>query len=109
LFEVFKQLGNKHHEKYYQRAVAIELKKSNLSFTEQARIPLMYKDKAIGSYRLDFLVENKVALEIKKDNNFSYKNIEQVIAYLKALDLKLGILANFTAKGLQYKRILNIN
>jgi GxxExxY protein len=109
LFEVYKQLGSKYQEKYYQKAIAVELKKSGLTFTEQTRIPLNYKETPIGSYVLDFIIENKIALEIKKNDNFSYKNIEQVVAYLKALNLKLGILANFTHKGLFYKRILNIN
>lgn len=108
LFEVYKHLGSKYQEKYYQRAVADELKRCDLSFIEQAKTPLKYKNKTIGSYSLDFLVENKIALEIKKDNNFSHRNIEQVVAYLKALNLKLGILANFTTKGLMFKRILNI-
>jgi GxxExxY protein len=72
-------------------------------------MPLEYRGENIGTQVIDFLIEDKIVLEIKKDNNFSHKNIEQVVAYLKAFNMKLGILANFTNKGLQFKRILNTN
>jgi len=108
LFETFKQLGSGYQEKYYQRAVAIELKRCGLKYREQVSIPINYKGEKIGHYFLDFLIEDKIILEIKKDKGYSRKNIEQVIAYLKAFDLKLGIIANFTPEGLKFKRILNI-
>lgn len=109
LFEVFRQLGSGHLEKYYQRAVAEELRKQQLECEELIKVPLSYKDQSIGFYVLDFLIENKIVLEIKKDKNYSNKNIDQVYAYLKAKNLKLGILANFTKEGVKFKRILNIN
>ena len=80
-----------------------------IPFDEQVRLPLVYKGENIGNYALDFLIEKKMVLEIKKDKSFSYKNIEQVHNYLKAYNLKLGILANFTSDGLKFKRILNVN
>jgi GxxExxY protein len=80
LFEVYKQLGSKYQEKYYQKALVVEFTKAGLAFTEQVRIPLNYKETIIGSYVLDFVIESKIALEIKKNDNFSYKNIEQVIS-----------------------------
>src|SRR3989338_7836064 len=109
LYDVCNAMGSGYQEKYYQRALSIEFKKAQLNFTEQVQIPLIYDGQKIGSYRLDFLIENKVALEIKKDNRFSRSNIEQVVAYLKACNLKLGILANFTPEGVKFKRILNIH
>ena len=108
LFEIFRQLGGSFQEKYYQRAIALELKKCNLGFKEQLFLPLYYKEEKIGKYYLDFLIENKIVLEIKKDKRFSKKDIEQIVAYLKTSNLKLGILANFTKDGLKFKRILNI-
>ena len=108
LYDVSNRLGSGYKEKYYQRALATEFKKAKLNFTEQVRIPLIYNGTKIGNYILDFLIENKVALEIKKDNRFSRTNIEQVMAYLKTFKLKLGILANFTSEGVKYRRILNI-
>lgn len=108
LFEIFKQLGSSYQEKYYQKAIAIELKRCGLKYKEQVSISLDYKGEKIGNYFLDFLIEDKIILEIKKDKNFSRKNIEQVMAYLNAFNLKLGILANFTKDGLKFKRILNL-
>jgi GxxExxY protein len=108
LFEVFKQLGGGYQEKYYQRAIALELRRCKLKYREQVSMPLNYKDERIGKYFLDFLIEDKIILEIKKDKNFSRKNIEQVVGYLRAFNLKLGILANFTSQGLKFKRIVNI-
>ena len=58
---------------------------------------------------MDFLIEGKVVLEIKVGEHFSGSNINQLFGYLKATDLKLGILANFTRTGVKYKRIININ
>lgn len=109
LFEISKQLGSGYQEKYYQLAVAAELKNCALKYQEQVSIPLKYKDNRIGRYFLDFLIEDKLVLEIKKERNFSRKNIEQVYAYLKAFNLKLGIIANFTRDGVKYKRILNVS
>lgn len=108
LYDVCNRLGSGYQEKYYQKALAIEFKKAEINFTEQVRIPLIYDGERIGSYSLDFLIDNKIALEIKKDNRFSRSNIDQVIAYLKAFKLKLGILANFTHEGIKYRRILNL-
>lgn len=108
LFEVFKQLGIGYQEKYYQRIIAIELKENKLKFREQVPVVINYKGAKVGRYYLDFLIEDKIILEIKKHDKFSKANIEQVYGYLKAANLKLGILANFTKSGVKFKRIINI-
>ncbi|MDP3697182.1 MAG: GxxExxY protein [Candidatus Taylorbacteria bacterium] len=108
LFEIYKQLGSGYQEKYYQKAIAIELKRCGLKYKEQVSTPFSYKGEKIGNYFLDFLIEDKIILEIKKDKSFSQKNIEQTLGYLKASNLQLGILSNFTKEGLKFKRILNI-
>jgi len=95
-------------EKYYQKALAIELKKLGLLFQEQVMVPLIYNGVSIGRYFLDFVVENKVAVELKKDNNFGKKNIDQLYSYLKVQDLQLGLLINFTKTGVKIKRIVNL-
>jgi len=108
LIEVFKHLGSGHREQYYQRAVAEELKKQNIAFQEQVRVRLDYKDIKIGDYVIDFVVEDVVVLEIKKNEYFSKQYIYQTSGYLKALNLQLGILANFTKDGVKFKRIVNL-
>ena len=108
LFEIYKELGSGYQERYYQKVVATELKRCGLKFKEQVSVPLIYKGQRIGNYFLDFLIEEKIILEIKRGERLSGKNIEQVYAYLKAANLKLGIIANFTKEGVKFKRILNI-
>lgn len=107
LFEVFNNLGAGHREKHYQRAVAAELKKSGLKYQEQVVAPIHYKGDKLGAYLLDFLIDDKIILELKKDQGVSRKSIEQVIAYLKAFKLKLAIIANFTINGVRFRRVLN--
>ena len=57
---------------------------------------------------MDFLIDGKIILEIKKDTNFRRTNIEQVVGYLKETNLRLGIIVNFTKEGVKFKRILNL-
>lgn len=109
LFEVHNNVGPGHHEKYYQKALAEELSKHDLSFQEQVHMPLNFKDSIIGRYYLDFLVENKIVLEIKKGDRFSKRHIDQVLNYLKVKKLKLGIIANFGRDGVKFKRIINFD
>lgn len=108
LFSAFNELGYGYQEKYYQKVVAKLLKENNIKFQEQAYAPLEFHGEKIGGYYLDFLIENRIILEIKKGDRFTKNNIEQVYAYLKKFDLKLGIIANFTRKDLKFKRIVNI-
>jgi len=109
LFEVYNQLGPGFSEKYYQKAIGVELKRCGLFFKEQVYSPLKFKGENIGHQFLDFLIENKIILEIKKGDRFSKRNIEQVLNYLKTTGLKLGIIANFGSKELKFKRIINFD
>ncbi len=108
-FEVFDELGPGHSEKSYQRALAIALRAKNLQFKEQVYYKLKFRDEIVGRSYLDFLVEDKIILELKKDVNFSKTHIEQVLNYIKLSKLKLGILLNFTKEGVKFKRIVNID
>ncbi len=111
IYKVFKELGGDLLEKHYQKAVSIALASAGIKYTQQFPVKLYYDNKFIGVYYLDFLIEigeSKIILEIKKHENYGLKNIKQVSEYLKALNLKLGILANFTKTGVKYKRIVNL-
>ncbi len=108
LFDVFKELGSGYQEKYYQRAIAEAFTKHKIEFQEQVPVPLLYKDKQIGWYLLDFLVVGKIVLEVKKGQYFKKQNIDQVLGYLKSTGLKLGVIANFTPNGARIKRIVNL-
>ncbi|HLD27486.1 MAG TPA: GxxExxY protein [Patescibacteria group bacterium] len=108
LFEVYNDLGHGYQEKYYQRAIAEAFKDNNINFKQQVYIPVRFKNTGIGSIFLDFLIEGKIILEIKRGNYFSKRNIDQIYAYLRVAKLKLGILANFTSTDIKFKRILNL-
>lgn len=108
LFDVYNELGSGYQEKYYQRAIASAFRKNKIIFKEQVYTPLKYAGSKIGNYYLDFLIADKIILEIKRGNYFARTNIQQVFAYLKANNLKLGILVNFTTSGIKFKRIVNL-
>ena len=107
LFDFHNQLGNEYQEKYYQRAVEEALKVNNMNYKKEINMDLMYKDKKIGKYFLDFLIEDKIILEVKTVGGFTPQQLRQVLAYLKAFNKPLGILANFRTNKLSYRRVIN--
>ena len=108
LFDIWTKVGPGHKEKFYQNAVAQGFRLANIDFKEQLPAKLCYKNKIIGVYYFDFLIENKIVLEIKVREYFSRKDIKQLYSYLKAKNLKLGLMAHFTGTGVKYKRIVNL-
>ncbi len=107
LFSVHSALGGRYQEKYYQRAVETAFKHEGLEFKREIEVDLCFQDEKIGKYRLDFLIEKRVVLELKTVPMVDREDYRQVRAYLKSTGLKLGIIANFRGPRLQYKRILN--
>ena len=108
-FDVYNKLGSGHYEKYYQKALAESFQENKLKFVQQAYFPLKYNNKIIGKNFMDFVVENKIVVEIKKGDNYSKKHIDQVLEYLQLGELKLAILINFGHSGVLFKRIINFN
>lgn len=108
LFSVYNDLGYGYQEKYYERALVKYFSQEKIKFRQQVPYKIKCKGEIIGVYYLDFLVEDRIILEIKKGNYFSKRNIEQVNGYLKATGLSLAILANFTPAGVKTMRLLNI-
>lgn len=107
LFEVYNELGYGYKEKYYEKALMVALAKQQIKFKTQVPFALKFKEEIIGRNYLDFLIEDKIVLEIKKGKHFSKSNLDQVKQYLKITNLKLAILANFTPDGIKYIRVLN--
>jgi GxxExxY protein len=108
LYEVYNQLGYGYQEKYYERAIELLFLENKILFKRQVPYRIWMRNQMIGRYYFDFLVEDKIILEIKKGNYFSRRNIEQVKGYLKVANLKLAILANFTTHDVKFKRVLNL-
>ena len=107
LFRVHRRLGNTYQEKYYQRAIEVELKKEKIPYKKEFLIRLNYADVKIGRYFLDFVIDEKIALEVKTTPALKQTYLKQVLAYLDAANLKLGIVANFRTNRLTYKRLVN--
>ena len=107
-YEVFNELGLGYQEKHYQKAMESIFVKNNIKFKSQCPYKIIFEDKAIGRYFMDFVVDDKIVLELKINNHFSSQSIKQLDYYLKATNLKLGILIIFTKDGIKFKRILNI-
>ena len=108
LFDVFNELGYQYQEKYYQRAMGQAFKNLGIPFKEQVSSSIEFKGNFIGRYIYDFLIDNKIIIEIKRGDRFSVSDIRQLLAYLKREELALGILARFSSKGLKFKRIINL-
>ena len=108
LFEVYNALGAGLKEKTYQDALAVVFSEQGLIFEREVRLPILFHEMNVGTSILDFLVNNSIVVELKIGEYYSRKNMEQILEYLKAHDLKLGLLANFTREGVRIKRIVNI-
>ncbi|MBI4132745.1 MAG: GxxExxY protein [Candidatus Sungbacteria bacterium] len=107
-FTVFNTIGYGMGERYYQRAFAKALEETRIPFKREQLVQLRYQDKPIGRYFLDFVVEDKLVIELKVRPRFGYTHIKQVMSYLKTTDYKLAIIIYFTREGVKYRRIINL-
>jgi GxxExxY protein len=105
--EVHKILGTGFQEVIYQRALENEMQIQDLTFKREFEMPIYYKNSHIGTRRVDFLVENVVSTEIKAVAKLEDVHLAQAINYLEAYNLELGLLINFGAKSLEFKRLIN--
>jgi hypothetical protein len=105
--EVHKILGNGFQEVIYQRALEMEFALQGLNFSREHEMPIYYKNKHIGTRRVDFLVENIISVEIKAVIQLEDVHLAQAINYLEAYNLEVGLLINFGARSLQFKRLTN--
>lgn len=105
--QVHSALGNGFQEKIYQRALEIEMTDARIGFSREYEMPVFYKNHQIGTRRVDFLVEGVIAVELKAVIQLEDVHLAQAINYLEAYDLEVGLLINFGAKSLQFKRLNN--
>lgn len=108
IFAVYRELGFGYRESIYQKAIAKQLKEKGVKFGEQVYYPVKFHNGAVGKNYFDFLIDDKIILEIKVRNYFLKKDIEQLSTYLKVSGLKLGIIIHITREGVKFKRIVNI-
>jgi GxxExxY protein len=107
-FEVHSFLGNGFQEVIYQRALAWEMRQKGLEYAREIEQDIYYKDlpEPIGTRRADFVVEGKVLVELKAVINLEEVHWAQVLNYLKAYRLEVGLLINFGSKSLTFKRFV---
>lgn len=105
--QVHSTLGNGFQEVIYQRALAIEMAKRGLSFQRELEMPIFYGGQEIGTRRMDFLVGEKVMVELKALTRMEDVHLAQAINYLEAYRLDVGLLLNFGGRSLEYRRVIN--
>jgi GxxExxY protein len=97
-YTVYNKLGYGFLEKVYENAMMIELKKEGISAASQSPIRVLYEGEIIGEYYTDILVGNKVIVEIKAAKKLVEENEAQLLNYLKATEIEVGLLFNFGVK-----------
>lgn len=106
IYSAYNNLGYGYQEKYYQKAIALDLYKINIVFEREKIVPIAYRNKMIGNYRVDFLIENCIILETKVGNDLHPNYTKQVLGYLRHLKIKLAIIALITPDKVILKRIV---
>lgn len=99
LFEIYKTLGPGFKESIYQNAIEEELRTQKIDFRREHSLKIEYKSKEVGFYRPDFIIDEKIILEIKAVPETLMYFETQLYYYLKATNYKLGLLVNFGSDG----------
>ena len=105
--KVHRELGSAFQEYIYQRALEIELKNTDIKFTREYEMPIHYQGQKIGMRIVDFFIEDKIMVELKALTDLTDVHLAQGLNYLEASGHEVGLLINFGAKSLQFKRLHN--
>ena len=107
--EVHSLLGPGLLENLYEEALEYELKSRNIEYKRQKELEIIQKGNPIGNYRLDYLIENKIIVELKCVEAIKNIHIAQLLTYLKAEKLRVGLLINFNVERLKdgIKRVIS--
>ena len=108
-FLVYKQLGYGLPEKVYQKAMAEAFSESGITYHRECYGLITFNNKPVGKYFLDFLVDNKIAVELKVRNEVYESDTIQLLNYIKSKKLPVGILLVFTKREVRIKRLANTN
>jgi GxxExxY protein len=107
LYEVHKTLGPGFKEETYKIATLAELRRRGMPTAREVEIEIKFKGEIIDTYRLDIVVDGKVILELKAVDELHPRHKAQLMSYLKASGLRLGLLINFGSDRLQIIRLIN--
>jgi GxxExxY protein len=106
--KVHNTMGNGFQEVIYQRALAIEMEKQGLGFQREMEMTIFYEGIDIGTRRVDFFVEENIMVELKALIKLEDVHLAQAMNYCQAYNLPIGLLINFGAKSLEFKRVYNL-
>jgi GxxExxY protein len=106
-FRVHNTLGNGFQEVIYQRALELEFKATEVNYAREFEMPIFYLDQQIGTRRVDFLVDEKISVELKAIIKLEDVHFAQAMNYLEAYNLEIGLLINFGSKRLEFHRFTN--
>lgn len=106
-FEVYNEIGCGFSELVYHRSLIIEFTQRGIQFFSEYELPIFYKNQKVGARRADFLIEKVVTVEIKAVSKLEDIHLAQAINYLEAFNIEIGMLINFGAKSLEYKRLVH--
>ncbi len=105
--KVHNTLGNGFQEVIYQRCLALELQRAEISFEREKEHTIFYDGIDVGTRRADFVVEGKVIVELKAVINLEDVHLAQAKNYVVAYDFAIGLLINFGSNSLQFKKVFN--
>ena len=104
--QVYRTLGAGFPEVVYQRSLAVEMRVAGLGFQRELTLPLYYRNEEVGARRVDFLVADVLLLELKAVTEILPIHHTQIINYLNAYQLEVGLLLNFGTSSLTFKRFI---
>ena len=105
--EVHNRLGSGFQEVIYQRALSIELRLNNIEHIREQEMDIYYRDEKIGTRRVDFMINDNISVEIKAVKELEDVHLAQALNYLETYNIKVGLLINFGANKLQFRRLHN--
>ena len=103
-YEVYNELGPAHKEQIYHEALKVSFTEKKIEYKENKRIKIKFRNKDIGIYQPDFVIEDKIIIEIKSVLNMPKVFEKQLYYYLRGTDYKIGYLVNFGNEGIDIRR-----
>lgn len=105
--KVHARMRNGYNELIYSRCLQIEFDQQGMKYQKELEVPVLYEETVVGKRRVDFMVEDKIVVELKAIADLTDHHLAQTLNYLEHHKLEIGLLINFGSKSLQFKRVIN--
>ena len=105
-FDIYNQIGPRHPEKVFQKAFENKLRDKKITFNKELYAKIEVDGKRVGLYYFDFLIDNKIVVELKVRNEIFNSDIAQVLTYMNTNNIKLGLILLFSRNGVKIKRLI---